>query len=272
MRDHIVTLYDDVVRSQGSIVFAVQSIINSLTHYAEANQLDNKTNLHEMLKAHLFKTPIDLKQKYIDDELSDKLKLEGQLQVLLQIENYIIANVSATSGKVKVDDDWVWDIANSIRWLKQKFKDFKIERFLFGEIYASYFTQAPDFISSLMEELGYDKEDNGAESSSDTESPKKSPLRAVASQSEPSDANKPKMVSSSAKFLSQLSSEPGSGVKLSSLLQEDSNSNFSVFGGVNSLFEEEEKPGNDFVELSEASNQPIEKEKDILDEFMKKKP
>ncbi len=87
-----------------------------------------------------------------------------------------------------------------------------------------------------MERLGYDKEDNGTESSSDTESPKKSPLKAVAGQSEPSDNNKSKMVSSSAKFLSWLSSAPGSGVKLSSLLQENSNSNVSVVGGVNSLF------------------------------------
>lgn len=153
MRDHIVTLYDDLVRSQGSIVFVVQSIINSISHYAEANQLDIKSTVEEMLKEYMFKTHTHLKQKYIDDEFSEKLKLEGQLQVLLQIENYIIAN-TGTNGKVKVDDDDVWDIANSIRWVRQKFKDFKIERFLFGEIYASYFANAPDFINSLMEELG----------------------------------------------------------------------------------------------------------------------
>lgn len=91
------------------------------------------------------------------------------------------------------------------------------------------------------------------------------------------DASKSKLISSSAKFLSQLSSEPGSAMKLSNILQEDSNSNFSVIGGVNSLFEAEEKADNDFVELSDQNSnhhhQPIvEKEKDILDEFMKKKP
>lgn len=89
------------------------------------------------------------------------------------------------------------------------------------------------------------------------------------------DASKSKLISSSAKFLSQLSSEPGSAMKLSSILQEDSNSNFSVIGGVNSLFEAEEKADYDFVELSDqtSNHQPVvEKEKDILDEFMKKKP
>ena len=56
-----------------------------------------------------------------------------------------------------VDDDDVWEIANLIRWLNQLFKDkFKIERFLFGEIYANYYTASPEFLFSLMEELGYD--------------------------------------------------------------------------------------------------------------------
>ncbi len=54
-------------------------------------------------------------------------KNRGQIQILLQIENYIISNNSPISNKVKVDEDWVWEIANSTRWLKQIFKDFKIE-------------------------------------------------------------------------------------------------------------------------------------------------
>lgn len=113
-----------------------------------------KSSVEEILKENLLKSNIEIKQKYPNDELSEKLKLEGQLQVLLQIENYIILNQSVNSAKIKVDDDWVWDIANQIRWLKQKFKDFKIERFLFGEIYANYYLTASDFICSLMEELG----------------------------------------------------------------------------------------------------------------------
>ena len=152
--NHIITSYNDVISSQGSIVLSVQSIINSITHYIEANQLELKSSLEEILKENLYKSSIVLRQKYADDELSEKLKLEGQLQVLLQIENYIVANQSPNSNKVRVDDDAVWDIANSIRWVKQKFKDFKIERFLFGEIYANYYLNSPDFIASLMEELG----------------------------------------------------------------------------------------------------------------------
>ncbi len=153
--DHIVTLYNDLVSSggSGSIILTVQSIINSITHYIEVNQLDLKSNVEAVLKESLFRSTLELKQKYTgDEELSDKLKLEAQMQVMLQIENYIFSNGSG--GRVKVDDDWVWDIANSIRWIKQKFKDFKIERFLFGEIYANYSLNAAEFISSLMEELG----------------------------------------------------------------------------------------------------------------------
>jgi hypothetical protein len=62
--------------------------------------------------------------------------------------------------KVCVNEDDIWEIANSIRWLNQTFKDtFKIEKFIFGEIYPSYFTNFPEFMTSLMEELGYDKEE-----------------------------------------------------------------------------------------------------------------
>jgi hypothetical protein len=64
-------------------------------------------------------------------------------------------------SKVKVDEDFVWELANSIRWLSQTFKHtFKIERFLFGEIYANYHDQAPEFILALLEELGHDQEEN----------------------------------------------------------------------------------------------------------------
>jgi hypothetical protein len=88
------------------------------------------------------------------------------IQVLLKIENYILSNT--IGSRVRVDDDCVWEIANSVRWISQTFKEkFKIEKFLFGDIYAAYFAQASDFIQSLMEELGYDKDEKS--SSSDEE-------------------------------------------------------------------------------------------------------
>jgi hypothetical protein len=61
----------------------------------------------------------------------------------------------------RVDEDCVWEIANSFRMLSQMFRErFKIERFLFTEIYANFHTlQSSEFILSLMEELGYDKEE-----------------------------------------------------------------------------------------------------------------
>lgn len=78
------------------------------------------------------------------------------MQILLQIENLV-------NNQSKIDDDCVWEIANSIRWLNQIFKDkFKIEKFLFGEIYANYYHLASEFILDLMEELGYDKDDNNS--------------------------------------------------------------------------------------------------------------
>jgi hypothetical protein len=80
------------------------------------------------------------------------------LQILLQMEDYLAAN-TVPGGRVRLDEDFVWDVANSIRWLSQTFKEkFKIEKFLFGELYAAYNGQAGEIISSLMEELGYDIE------------------------------------------------------------------------------------------------------------------
>ncbi len=158
----------------------------------------------------------------------------------MQIENYIISNNSPISNKVKVDEDWVWEIANSTRWLKQIFKDFKIEKFLFGEIYANYFQTASEFILSLMEELGYDKDDHANESSSN--SPLKNSLTKL------NDSNNEQknltwteketlLTSNSSKILSQLT-HSNSNPALS-YLREDSNSNYSFTGGVNSLFEDE---------------------------------
>lgn len=81
----------------------------------------------------------------------------------MSLEEYINANTAL--NKIPLDEDFVWEIANSIRWISQIFKEkFKIEKFIFGEVYPSYFGQAPEIILSLMEELGYDKEDNLDES------------------------------------------------------------------------------------------------------------
>lgn len=91
-------------------------------------------------------------------------------------------------SKVKVDEDFVWELANSIRWLSQAFKHtFKIEKFLFGEIYATYNGQAPEFILALLEELGYDQEENPynekqlRQASSDESSSSLSPTKTLAS-------------------------------------------------------------------------------------------
>lgn len=186
------------------------------------------------------------------------------MQILLQIENYIASN----ANKTKVDEDWVWEIANSIRWLKQAFKDFKIEKFLFGEIYANYFQNASDFIVSLMEELGYDKEDNANESTSTTpsESPCKKYLNdSNGEQKEPINANITRLLTHSA-------SNP-----TLSYLREDSNSNFSFTGGVNSLFEDEDRTttynDSDLVENDEQSQTANLDDGDkLLNDLKKKKP
>lgn len=51
---HVQTVYNDVLESNGSIVLAVQSISNSITHYAQANNLDLKVNINFRLKKFLF--------------------------------------------------------------------------------------------------------------------------------------------------------------------------------------------------------------------------
>lgn len=238
--EYIKSAYNDVIDSNGNMIMSVQSIINSIVHFCRTNSLDTKVFLVEILKENLLKSKIDLRQKYENDEQCEKFKLEGQIQILLQIENYIISNNSPISNKVKVDEDWVWEIANSTRWLKQIFKDFKIEKFLFGEIYANYFQTASEFILSLMEELGYDKDDHANESSSN--SPLKNSLTKL------NDSNNEQknltwteketlLTSNSSKILSQLT-HSNSNPALS-YLREDSNSNYSFTGGVNSLFEDE---------------------------------
>lgn len=77
------------------------------------------------------------------------------MQIFLQIEN-IIQQQHQTNTKT-IDDDAVWEIANYIRWLNQAFHEkFKIEKFLFGEIYSNYYLSSPELLMNLMEELGYD--------------------------------------------------------------------------------------------------------------------
>ena len=169
--------------------------------------------------------------------------------MLLQIENYIVQNGS----KSKVDDDWVWEIANLIRWLSQTFKEkFKIEKFLFGEIFTTYHSNSPEFILSLMEELGYDKDDNngddkdsnsGFDSTSDSSTlasplatPHKSPFK-NGSQTTNSILKK-----NAASVSSQLTIGTSICNNLTnhSYLREDSSSNcsYTFVGGITSLFED----------------------------------
>lgn len=55
-----------------------------------------------------------------------------------------------------IDGDFVWELADSIRWLARAGKDrFKIERFLFDELCPVYESRAPRLVRSLLEELGY---------------------------------------------------------------------------------------------------------------------
>ncbi|RNA00997.1 hypothetical protein BpHYR1_043718 [Brachionus plicatilis] len=103
--------------------------------------------ISDIFKENLIQTPIQLKQQYKGNETSENLKTEAEIQVLLVLEEYINTNI--ISHKLPIDEDFVWEVANS---------------FLFGEIYPSFFSIAPELILSLMEELGYDKEENLDES------------------------------------------------------------------------------------------------------------
>lgn len=82
---------------------------------------------------------------------------------------------TSAASLVRIDEDFVWELANLVRWLSQVFKQrFKIEKFLFGEIYAAYHGGvATELVQSLMEELGYDKDDDD-DSDAESESPNKS--------------------------------------------------------------------------------------------------
>ena len=211
--------------------------------------------------------------------------------------------------KSKVDDDWVWEIANSTRWLSQHFKEkFKIEKFLFGDIYATYHQILPDFVISLMEELGYDKEDNtdtddNAQSCSSvapstTGSPLATPIKSSPVK------NVQQLISNSitANFNSSSSSQQNPIINNfinQSYLREDSNSNCSnltFVGGFNSLFEDLSQTNcnsqsgfngntnnnnnsifNDSNENDDNNNTTItntfanDNSDDLLDEFKKKK-
>ncbi len=222
---------------------------------------------------------------------SDSLRLKlifsyrGQLQVLLQIELYILANAT----KTKVDDDWVWEIANSIRWLSQHFKEkFKIEKFLFGEIYATYHPILPDFIISLMEELGYDKEDNNDTDDNAAQSSLNSSSIASASGSPLATPVKESPLKSSQPSLPTNTSVT---VFATSFISQYSNLTFT--GGISSLFEDLSSQTiqnsqtananassifNDSNENDDNNNTTITNNHshetggdDILDEFRKKK-
>lgn len=217
--------------------------------------------------------------------------------MLLQLENYIILNTVA--NKVKVDEDFVWETANSIRWLSQTFKEkFKIEKFLFGEVYASYFGTAPELTVSLMEELGYDKDDNLDETNSSANSspstsilvtPNKSP--SVSNQI-PTATSVSKNANNYSQFNEQASkelSQSNSSLKLAhrlgsfsnpTLLREDSNSSNSCAftGRVNSLFEDynqsndvDSHENDDYI--SSQNNEDRDRDSDdLLNDFIRKKP
>lgn len=212
------------------------------------------------------------------------------MQVLLQLENFILLNT--ISNKVRVDDDFVWEIANSIRWLSQTFKDkFKIEKFLFGEIYSNYFVIAPELIVGLMEELGYDKDDNLDENNTSlnsSASPSTSIL--ITPHKSPSALSKNSNNYSQFSETSLKESQSGSNIKpapavitahcnLTNLLKEDSNSNSSnlFVSRVNSLFEDFAQPtepdsheNDDFV--SSQNNEDKDRDSDdLLNDFKKEK-
>jgi len=194
-------------------------------------------------------------------------------------------------NKTKVDDDWVWEIANSIRWLSQHFKEkFKIEKFLFGEIYATYHPILPDFIISLMEELGYDKEDNndtddnGAQSSLNSSAPASasgSPLATPVKPSPFKGSQPPTLAANNvssfaASFTSQYSNNLTFTGGISSLFEDLSSQTIqnSQTTNVNasSIFNDSnENDDNNNTTLT--NNQSNENNSDdVLDEFKKKKP
>ena len=189
----------------------------------------------------------------------------GQLQILLQIELYLIENLNAQTNKVRIDDDWIWEIANVMRWLSQVFRDtFKIEKYLFSEIYANYFQAAPEFILNLMEELGYDKEDSQITSpGKSSQSPSNKQQRtSLTSNSEQNEKQQQQQVNHS------FSSNNDSVV-----------SNYTVLFGVDSLFEEEndsdvhDTSNNNGEEVagSSQSQKATFDQDDPLNSFIKKK-
>ena len=152
---------------------------------------------------------------------------------MIQLELYLVTN----ANKTKVDDDWVWEIANSIRWLSQNYKEkFKIEKFIFGEIYETYNPLLSDLFQSLKEELGYDNDENtdtddNAQSSSlcssAPTSPTSSPLATPVKPS-PLKNGQSSLVSS---IVTNSSSQ-----HISSTTKNDTSLTFT--GGINSLFED----------------------------------
>jgi hypothetical protein len=192
-------------------------------------------------------------------------------------------------NKTKVDDDWVWEIANSIRWLSQHFKEkFKIEKFLFGEIYATYHPILPDFIISLMEELGYDKEDNndtddnGAQSSLNSSAPASASGSPLATPVKPSPfkGSQPPLAANNissfaASFTSQYSNNLTFTGGISSLFEDLSSQTIqnSQTTNVNasSIFNDsnENDDNHNTTLTNNQSNENISD--DVLDEFKKKK-
>jgi len=163
--DYVTRVYNQAIEEQSlTLSTSVKRIVNAIRSFANSlgdSKQQEQKQMEEIFSEHLLKTNIQLKQKYkTDDERnSDRFRLESELQIILQIENYLSNTQMGRTGRV--DEDSVWEIANSFRMLSQMFRErFKIERFLFTEIYANFNTpQSSEFILTLMEELGYDKEE-----------------------------------------------------------------------------------------------------------------
>lgn len=86
--------------------------------------------------------------------LSLNKKKRFQLQITLRLESYIASHDDY--HETSVDGDFIWELADSIRWLARVGKErFKLERFLYDELCPVYESRAPLLMRNLLEELGF---------------------------------------------------------------------------------------------------------------------
>ena len=66
-------------------------------------------------------------------EFSPHIRAVNIQELFQNIEHYLTMNVNEQTRRLQTDEDCIWEIANSIRWLSRLFSDkFKIESFLFA--------------------------------------------------------------------------------------------------------------------------------------------